>query len=123
MPAGSSGRRDDAVVVGGAVLEVRTFADDGPVVVEVAGEVDLLTAGRLRAALDEAVRVAGGGRVIVDLGRVDFLDSTGVQALIDGYHTAMVAGGTLTVRGAHGPPARVLTVTGLARLLGVEPRR
>lgn len=110
------------MVAGGAVLEVTTFADGGPVIVEVAGEVDLLTAGRLRAALVAAVRVAGAGRIIVDLGRVEFLDSTGVQALIDGYHTAMVAGGTLTVRGAHGPSARVLAVTGLAGLLGGEPR-
>jgi hypothetical protein len=32
----------------------------------------------------------------------------------------MVAGGTLTVRGAHGSPARVVHLVGLARLLGVE---
>jgi anti-anti-sigma factor len=103
------------------VLEVSRSGDGGQVVVEVAGEVDVLTAGRLREALGDAVRVAGAGPVIVDLSRLDFLDSTGVQALIDGYHTAMVAGGTLTVRGAHGIPARVLRVVGLAEVLGVAP--
>jgi anti-sigma B factor antagonist len=104
------------------VLEVRVSDDGGRVVVEVAGEIDLLTAGQLRDGLCEAVRVAGTGLVIVDLGRVDFLDSSGVQVLVDGYHTAMVAGGTLTVRGAGGIPARVLHVVGLAKLLGVAPR-
>jgi anti-anti-sigma regulatory factor len=53
---------------------------------------------------------------------VDFLDSSGVQVLIDGYHRAMVAGGTLTVRGARGAPARVLRVVGMDGLLGVAPR-
>jgi anti-anti-sigma regulatory factor len=52
---------------------------------------------------------------------VDFLDSSGVQVLIDGYHIAMVADGILTVRGAGGTPARVLRVVGMAKLLGVEP--
>jgi anti-anti-sigma factor len=102
------------------VFEVAVSADAGRALVEVAGDVDMLTAGQLRAALTEAVRRAGAGPVVVDLGRVRFLDSSGVQALLDGYHTAMVAGGTLTVRGAAGTAARVLHVVGLAAMLGVE---
>lgn len=102
------------------MLEVTVSAGDGQVVVEAAGDIDMLTAQRLRDALQSAVRIAGTGSVVVDLGRVPFMDSTGVQALVDGYHTAMVAGGTLTVRGAHGSPARVVHLVGLARLLGVE---
>jgi anti-sigma B factor antagonist len=100
------------------VFEVAITAQSGRVVVEVSGDVDMLTAGRLRDGLTEAVRVAGAGPVIVDLGRVPFLDSSGVQALLDGYHTAMVAGGTLTVRGAHGTVARVLQIVGLDQMLG-----
>jgi anti-anti-sigma factor len=67
--------------------------------------------------------LAGTGPVVVDLRRVSFMDSSGVQALVDGYHTAVVAGGTLTVRGAHGTAARVVHVVGLGRLLGLSPRR
>lgn len=101
------------------MFEVAVTAHVGRVVVAVAGDVDMLTAGRLREAVTEAVRVAGAGPVIVDLERVPFLDSSGVQVLLDGYHTAMVAGGTLTVRGANGTVARVLRIVGLDRVLGV----
>jgi anti-sigma B factor antagonist len=101
------------------VFEVAVTAEAGRVVVEVRGDVDMLTVGRLREGLTEAVRVAGAGPVIVDLDRVPFLDSSGIQALLDGYHTAMVAGGTLTVRGAHGTVARVLQIVGIDRMLGV----
>jgi anti-sigma B factor antagonist len=102
-----------------AVFEMAVTAHAGRVVVAVAGDVDMLTAGRLREGVAEAVRVAGAGPVIVDLERVPFLDSSGIQALLDGYHTAMVAGGTLTVRGANGTVARVLQIVGLDRVLGV----
>jgi anti-sigma B factor antagonist len=102
------------------VFEVAVTAQAGRVVVEVSGDVDMLTAGRLREGLTEAVRVAGAGPVVVDLDRVPFLDSSGIQALLDGYHTAMVAGGTLTVRGAHGTVARVLQIVGLDQILGVS---
>jgi anti-sigma B factor antagonist len=102
------------------VFEVAVTAQAGRVVVEVSGDVDMLTARRLREGLTEAVRVAGAGPVIVDLDRVPFLDSSGIQALLDGYHTAMVAGGTLTVRGAHGTVARVLQIVGIDKMLGVD---
>lgn len=81
----------------------------------------MLTAGQLREALAKAVRTAGTGPVVVDLARVSFLDSSGVQALVDGYHSAMVAGGTLTVRGAHGTVARVLEIVGVDHMLGLAP--
>jgi anti-anti-sigma regulatory factor len=55
----------------------------------------------------------------MDLGQAGFLDSRGVRTLVDGYHSAMVAGETL---GACGAPARVLRIVGLDRLLGMTSR-
>lgn len=101
------------------MFEVSVSAHAGRVVVTVSGDVDMLTAERLREGLAEAVRTAGTGPVIVDLSQVPFLDSSGIRALLDGYNTAMVAGGTLTVRGAHGTVARVLEVVGVDQALGV----
>jgi anti-anti-sigma factor len=100
-------------------VSLSTSGDD--VVVAVTGEVDMLNASRLRAALHEAVARAGTGTIVLDLGEVTFLDSTGVQALLDGYHSAMVAGGRLTVRGARGTAYRVLQIVGLTRIFGLAP--
>jgi anti-anti-sigma factor len=102
-----------------AVFEVAVNVQAGRVIVDVSGDVDMLTAQRLREGLTEAVRAAGADPVIVDLSRVPFLDSSGIQALLDGYHTAMVAGGTLTVRGTHGTVTRVLQIVGLDQIFGV----
>ncbi|MFZ0120995.1 MAG: STAS domain-containing protein [Pseudonocardiaceae bacterium] len=53
------------------------------IVVVVEGEVDLLTVGRLRAAVDEALRDAAGRPVVVDLTAVTFLGSHGLAALAE----------------------------------------
>jgi anti-sigma B factor antagonist len=104
------------------VFDVTLSTEDGQVVVVVVGDIDVLSAGVLREALAKAVRSAGTGAIVVDLSGVGFMDSSGVQALLDGYHSAMVAGGTLSVRGARGTAERVLNIVGLARLFGLPPR-
>jgi anti-anti-sigma factor len=106
---------------GAVVFDVTLSTDGGQVVVVVAGDIDMISAGVLREALGKAVRSAGTGETVVDLTAVAFMDSSGVQALLDAYHTAMVAGGTLSVRGARGTAERVLNIVGLARLFGVRP--
>jgi anti-sigma B factor antagonist len=104
------------------VFDVTLTTDGGQVVVVVVGDIDVLSAGVLREALAKAVRSAGTGAIVVDLSDVGFMDSSGVQALLDGYHSAMVAGGTLSVRGASGTAERVLNIVGLASLFGLPPR-
>ena len=101
------------------MFEVRTEAPDGDVtVVRVSGEVDMTVSPRFeRSLLDAASRP--GRHVVVDLARLDFLDSSGVHALIKGYHASNAAGGSLTVRGATGGVARVLYITGVAEVLGM----
>lgn len=49
--------------------------------VRVRGEVDISTAYDLRVAFDELV-AAGVGPVVVDLSEVEFIDSSGVTALV-----------------------------------------
>jgi anti-anti-sigma factor len=85
------------------------------IVVAVRGDVDLGTVDALSQALEQATR--GGGQVVIDMTDVTFLDSTGVRVLVEAYRSAQRSGGALYVRGARHWVARVLEVTGVARLL------
>lgn len=62
---------------------------DGWTVASLAGEIDILTASRLRAHLAELVVNHGGPpRVIIDLGDVTFCDALGLGVLIGVHHAA-----------------------------------
>jgi anti-anti-sigma factor len=106
--------------MGDEVFEVRAEpADDGAMVVKVAGEVDVTVSAELERMLLAAATAAGARGVVVDLAAVPFLDSSGVHALVKGYLATRDAGLPYTVRGATGMVARVLEVTGVADALGM----
>lgn len=66
-----------------AQLSVTSRATEQGALVEAAGEVDLTTAPQLREPLMEAVNGAAKTAVIVDLSRVDFIDSAGLALLVE----------------------------------------
>lgn len=84
-------------------------------VVEVRGEVDVYTAPRLRERLIEVVD--GGARsVVVDLSRVDFLDSTGLGVLVGALKRLRLAGGELALVCDREKLLKVFRITGLDRV-------
>ena len=66
----------------GTDLRIRTTADDHGRVVELTGEVDLSTSPKLRNRLQELIENYSG-RLIIDLGGVAYMDSSGVGTLVE----------------------------------------
>jgi anti-sigma B factor antagonist len=99
-------------------LATRTDVVNGDPVVTISGEVDLVTASDLRQALGEALLISP--RLVVDVGAVTFIDSTGLSALADAHRRAHDAGGALIVRHPSPMLKRLLEITRLDTLLTVE---
>jgi len=97
-----------------AVTEVGTTA-----VVTVTGEVDSFSAPVLRGELD-AVLDLGAAEVVVDLCRVDFLDSAGLAVLAGAHRRAGLEGVHLRVLASGRAVTRPMQITGLWQLLGAE---
>jgi anti-anti-sigma factor len=89
---------------------------DDPIGIAVRGEIDLDSAPKLAAAIGELVQ-RGNQRVALDLGAVEFMDSTGIRVLVDMHERLRDAGGELVLQAASAPVRRVLALTGLDRLL------
>lgn len=53
-------------------------------VIALRGELDVATVGRLRASLAKATEEGAVRLVVVDLGEVTFIDSTGLMTLLNG---------------------------------------
>jgi anti-sigma B factor antagonist len=82
------------------------------------GSLDLATAPTVRAALTDATD-KGSKDIVVDLTGLEFLDSTGLGALIGAHRRAEERGGSLRLIVSDGPIARLLNITGLIRIFAV----
>ncbi len=76
-------------------LEINRREREGILILDLAGRITVgEEAGRLREALREAA-AAGRVNVILNLEKVDYIDSTGLGALVMGYTSLRKAGGKL----------------------------
>lgn len=80
--------------------------------VTVGGEIDLYTAPQLRSELIDALN-DGAARLVVDVSRVEFCDSTGISVLLSAMKRSREKGGDLEIVAPRPAVMRVLKVTGL----------
>ncbi|MGB3440507.1 MAG: STAS domain-containing protein [Actinophytocola sp.] len=91
---------------------------DGAVVVEVAGEVDLDSASRLRETIAVALDEAEGDNCVVDLTDVTYLGSAGLTALLEASRDAEARQERLRiVVDGNRPVIRAIELTGLDQVL------
>lgn len=107
-------------------LAVSSERVPGGWLVDVAGEVDLHTAPRLRAALDDVTDGSPGDApadVVVDLTHVGFIDSTGLGELVGARKALARHDATLHLAVTSGRILRLLSLTGLDEMLPVHRSR
>lgn len=95
----------------------RALSDD-VVMVELGGEVDVLTAPRLQQAIDGAIDESSKG-VVVNLTQVPFIDGSGLDVLRLAATRLAGKRGRLVLLNLNPRMDRVLRLTGLNRLLPV----
>ena len=101
-------------------FSLSTVVDGDLAVVSVTGEIDMATAEPLRQALLTA-EGKGCRHLVVDLTQVDFLDSTGLGALVGCLRRQREAGGDLSLAVTHPHLLKVLRVTNLDRVFPIYP--
>ncbi|WP_152190372.1 STAS domain-containing protein [Georgenia satyanarayanai] len=85
-------------------------------VLECSGRLTMVTARSLRDAVEQALG-AGPPRLVLDLGEVGFVDSSGLGALISALKRARQAGGDLRIAAVTEQVRTVLKLTNLDRVL------
>lgn len=81
-----------------------------------------LDAARAPTLRDELLRQidAGHSQIILDLSKTEFLDSSGLGALVSAVKR-LGSRGTLAIAGAHGAVARLFTLTRMDRVFALHP--
>ena len=87
--------------------------------IRIEGELDLAVAGQLV----ESISGCSNLLVLIDLGRCDFIDSTGIAVIVRADRERSKRGGRVVVHSPGGQVLRVLTVTGLVEHDVVFPDR
>jgi anti-sigma B factor antagonist len=90
----------------------------GCTVLEARGELDMATSPQLREGLQRLVD-AGDHHVVVDLAGVEFMDSSGLGALVVMFKALRDVGGRLSLAAAQPAVHSVLTVTSVDRVIHV----
>ena len=98
-------------------LDART---DGPFqIIAVGGEIDVYTAPRLREAIVAAID-DGHTRLVVDVEKVEFLDSTGLGVLVGALKKVRADGGTLDIVCTQERILKIFDITGLDKVFGLH---
>ena len=104
------------------MLALQRQDEAGAAVLVARGEIDVDSGAKLREALLEAIG-DGGGRVVVDLEGVDFIDSAGLGVLVGGLKRARTNDGDLVLVCTGRSVLKVMEITGLTRILDIHASR
>jgi anti-sigma B factor antagonist len=95
------------------MFSIRTEQHGDAAVVVPTGELDLASAPALEATLARSFDAAGSGRVVLDLRELEFIDSSGLRALLTARRRAEDVGAAFSLVGGHPGLERTLEIAGV----------
>jgi anti-anti-sigma factor len=98
-----------------SALTLQSSRNDRTAQISATGEIDLSCVDELRRAVLDAAEDAE--RLVLDLSRVEFIDTTGLAALLELRSTLQGRGVLFQIEAAEGPVRQAVDVTGLGHLL------
>jgi anti-sigma B factor antagonist len=96
--------------------------DDATHVIELGGEVDLYTAPEFKERMVELIET-GKKRIVVDLSKATFIDSTTLGVLVGGVKRLRPAGGSLALVCTDENITKIFEITGLDRVFPIHESR
>jgi anti-anti-sigma factor len=90
---------------------------------QVSGDLDAANSQILREALVDAIDSSPGGLIVVDMTRVNYIDSVGLGTLVSGLKRGNEHGVRLRFVVTNPQIQKVLNITGLVRLLELYETR
>jgi anti-anti-sigma factor len=112
--------RDELRPPGPVEFSVEQHEEPEALVLQLRGELDLMTAPKFATVIDGPVRTASKN-VVVDLGGLSFIDSSGLHVLLNAQRRLTRQSRRLTVRCGPGAVRRAIELSRLAETLGLEP--
>jgi anti-sigma B factor antagonist len=110
--------RDDATEGSAGHFSLRSRVHDLSLELVAAGELDMAAAFSFETKVDAQLIAGGVHLVVLDLARVDFVDSAGLGALLSVRDRASQLGIEFQLARVSDPVRRILDVTGIGDIAG-----
>lgn len=93
--------------------------DGAKLTVYIGGELDQHCAGDIMREIEEKLEDYSPRDCVLDLGRLSFMDSSGIAVILRTYKRVNGSGGRLYIDNVPPQPMRVLDASGLERLIRI----
>lgn len=92
---------------------------DTSTILDVSGNIDMSNSPEVRKVLLHELREKGVSRVVLNLSRVDYIDSSGVASLVEGLKASRESGSRFLLFGLSDSAREVLKISRLLKLFEV----
>ena len=100
-------------------LSLETRQENDHIIIEVSGEIDVYTAPKLRECITGLVD-EGHRDLVVDLEKVEFMDSTGLGVLVGGLKRVRTHEGSLALVCTQERLLKIFRITGLSKVFPIH---
>jgi anti-sigma B factor antagonist len=105
----------------GQHFRVDVRSGQGRVILGLHGELDIAAAPQLGAEIARAQSESGSEAIVLDLADLQFIDSSGLRAILTAHERAREAGRELAVTPGGPQVARLLEIAGVGGILRLVP--
>lgn len=99
-------------------LQINVRKAEGVPVIELAGEVDAYTSARFRESMVELIE-NGAVNLVINMENVDYIDSSGLGALVGGLKRASEREGHILIVCSNPQVRKVFEITGLEKVFSL----
>lgn len=100
--------------------QYETAFADGVLTIRLGGEIDHHSAVSVRVALDEEISRLRPAKTVLDLGEIEFMDSSGLGLIMGRYSLMQKLGGTLTLKQPNERIVKIFELANLGRMICIE---
>ena len=104
----------------GKLIEIQVKSADRNLLLELSGELDHHGARNALRELEEALDAALPRKLVLDLGGITFMDSSGIAVILRARQKMQLLDGSLLVRAVPPQARRVLDAAGIGRLVTIK---
>lgn len=97
-------------------MKLEFIVNKKSLIVRVSGELDMVAADYFRREVDENMGKNCCDNIVLNLDRVNFIDSSGLGVILGRYKKLAALGGKLAIVGAPPQVKRILELSGLLRI-------